>query len=311
MSSDTSNNFNRHAEIRSNANRNVHEANVVMEFVIDQSGTAADTSARGVASNMSHPDRDVPITSTFHSQNGIVDANTHAQNIDNFRNAVTHIPPNDEFEPSGIGNVPLSAPFVAQIPATSNSGSANGNEHSLANTEVSVHFISAPGIRPQLFQEAPQVFGVDPGNEFRMFLNGHNVMYDNDAANQSLRLHNGVMQGHRFTSLEELIQHLSFVESNSMHSRPAAAAIVESLPTVTIPESNENNNGGQNHKECCICMCEFEPGERVTTMPCGHCYHSSCIKQWLDGNNTCPVCRETLATENDVENDEDPSSNRI
>ncbi|XP_054818560.1 probable E3 ubiquitin-protein ligase RHG1A isoform X1 [Prosopis cineraria] len=48
---------------------------------------------------------------------------------------------------------------------------------------------------------------------------------------------------------------------------------------------------------CCICQEEFDNGDDVGTLDCGHDYHTNCIKQWLMQKNLCPICKTTgLAT---------------
>jgi len=112
----------------------------------------------------------------------------------------------------------------------------------------------------------------------------------------------------RFSSIEELIQHLSFIENSNRNSnRPAAKAIVDSLPKQTISSLNPGEDGNVAKCDCCICMCDMEEGEVVTEMPCGHLFHGGCIQQWLATHNTCPVCREKLATDADIDNNDDPS----
>ena len=34
-------------------------------------------------------------------------------------------------------------------------------------------------------------------------------------------------------------------------------------------------------------------------MPCHHVYHESCLFQWLDQSNKCPLCRYELETDNE------------
>jgi len=122
--------------------------------------------------------------------------------------------------------------------------------------------------------------------------------------------------GTRYASLEELVQHMSFIENTGRNSaQPTAAAVLESLPRTTVGSSSSNDAGGESEtarqlggKDCCICMCEFESGDVATTMPCGHSFHAGCITQWLRTHHTCPVCREALATEEDVVANVDPSS---
>ncbi|GMH04020.1 hypothetical protein Nepgr_005859 [Nepenthes gracilis] len=48
---------------------------------------------------------------------------------------------------------------------------------------------------------------------------------------------------------------------------------------------------------CCICQEEYDDGEDLGTLDCGHDFHCDCIKQWLAQKNVCPICKTTaLAT---------------
>ncbi|KAK6132812.1 hypothetical protein DH2020_033455 [Rehmannia glutinosa] len=44
---------------------------------------------------------------------------------------------------------------------------------------------------------------------------------------------------------------------------------------------------------CVICQNDYEDGEDIGTVDCGHEYHRDCIKRWLIVKNTCPVCKST------------------
>jgi hypothetical protein len=43
-----------------------------------------------------------------------------------------------------------------------------------------------------------------------------------------------------------------------------------------------------------VCLCDFESGDEIRTLPCKHRYHKDCIDQWISGNGTCPVCRASV-----------------
>lgn len=67
---------------------------------------------------------------------------------------------------------------------------------------------------------------------------------------------------------------------------------------------------------CTICMAEFESGDRVTKLPCGHWFHcghaeegtdeneegDACpgVVKWLAANSTCPNCKHQLPKESDA-----------
>lgn len=45
---------------------------------------------------------------------------------------------------------------------------------------------------------------------------------------------------------------------------------------------------------CSICLCEYEPGERMVRLPCGHVYHEDCISSWTRNHVRCPLCNLDL-----------------
>ena len=44
---------------------------------------------------------------------------------------------------------------------------------------------------------------------------------------------------------------------------------------------------------CSTCLECFFPSSDVSTTPCGHLFHTKCIKKWFQANDkkTCPHCR--------------------
>ncbi|XP_059289026.1 probable E3 ubiquitin-protein ligase RHG1A isoform X2 [Lycium ferocissimum] len=44
---------------------------------------------------------------------------------------------------------------------------------------------------------------------------------------------------------------------------------------------------------CCICQEEYNDGEDLGALECGHDFHADCIRQWLKHKNLCPVCKTT------------------
>ena len=43
--------------------------------------------------------------------------------------------------------------------------------------------------------------------------------------------------------------------------------------------------------ECSVCLEHFVIGDKVTILPCYHNFHEHCIRGWLHGHQTCPLCR--------------------
>ncbi|XP_059638238.1 probable E3 ubiquitin-protein ligase RHG1A [Cornus florida] len=49
----------------------------------------------------------------------------------------------------------------------------------------------------------------------------------------------------------------------------------------------------QDVEPCCVCQEEYNNGDDLGTLECGHDFHSGCIKQWLMQKNLCPICKTT------------------
>uniref|UniRef100_A0A0A9FPR0 RING-type domain-containing protein n=1 Tax=Arundo donax TaxID=35708 RepID=A0A0A9FPR0_ARUDO len=53
--------------------------------------------------------------------------------------------------------------------------------------------------------------------------------------------------------------------------------------------------------ECAVCLKDFDAEDKLTVMPCSHAFHQECIFGWLRVNHVCPLCRHTLPTEEEEE----------
>jgi hypothetical protein len=45
---------------------------------------------------------------------------------------------------------------------------------------------------------------------------------------------------------------------------------------------------------CAICLSDYENGEQLRFLHCGHHFHDKCIVQWLLNNKTCPFCKKEI-----------------
>jgi len=59
------------------------------------------------------------------------------------------------------------------------------------------------------------------------------------------------------------------------------------------PETSKNSDS----EECPICQDDYKKGDALHTLPCKHQMHKECLKTWLDTNNSCPMCRHELMTD--------------
>ncbi|CAK9052944.1 unnamed protein product [Durusdinium trenchii] len=42
-------------------------------------------------------------------------------------------------------------------------------------------------------------------------------------------------------------------------------------------------------RTCSICLCEIEQEDDAARLPCGHTFHTSCIREWLHRSTYCPL----------------------
>lgn len=56
----------------------------------------------------------------------------------------------------------------------------------------------------------------------------------------------------------------------------------------------DEGQGNCDQTQCMVCLSDFEHGEEVRKLPCGHVFHSSCIDEWLRRCTDCPICKANV-----------------
>ena len=46
--------------------------------------------------------------------------------------------------------------------------------------------------------------------------------------------------------------------------------------------------------ECSICLENYEVGESISILSCGHFFHTKCLNEWFKKKEVCPLCREEI-----------------
>ena len=58
-----------------------------------------------------------------------------------------------------------------------------------------------------------------------------------------------------------------------------------------------NSNEFPDDKQCPISFLDFNQGDKINKLPCGHIFHSKSILKWLENEQAkCPVCRYELSS---------------
>ena len=60
-------------------------------------------------------------------------------------------------------------------------------------------------------------------------------------------------------------------------------------------ESKSPDGDGEDEELCPICLVDYDEGDTLQLLPCGHFYHPECIEQWLTNKNSCPMCKQVVA----------------
>ena len=45
--------------------------------------------------------------------------------------------------------------------------------------------------------------------------------------------------------------------------------------------------------QCSTCLELLTPGDDLTSTPCGHVFHMTCVVQWFENKKNCPQCRQS------------------
>ena len=119
--------------------------------------------------------------------------------------------------------------------------------------------------------------------EINNFFNSFNM---NNGLISFLNNHNNDFQ---FNNLVNIM--MSFdLGSNNRHP-PASDKAIKELKKIEV---NDNNLNNYKNITCNICLENFEVGNILRILECNHEFHENCIITWLKSNNTCPICRHEL-----------------
>ena len=89
-------------------------------------------------------------------------------------------------------------------------------------------------------------------------------------------------------------------QASQRRGRGIHPEIINTIPEKIFSSSeNRSETDGANdgdEQECCpICLNDYEDGDKLRVLPCGHFMHQTCVDAWLQNNPSCPSCRHSLS----------------
>lgn len=73
---------------------------------------------------------------------------------------------------------------------------------------------------------------------------------------------------------------------------PPADEVVLAASTRTY--TYEGPPMGEPSGQCAVCLADFEIGDSLRLLACGHDFHMACVDQWLAQSGQCPVCKRAV-----------------
>lgn len=127
--------------------------------------------------------------------------------------------------------------------------------------------------------------------ETSLFLSGLNL-YDQ---HREMRLDIDNMSYEELLALEERMGTVSTALSEEAVSKCLMRSIYEATPSqVEITGSDEDGDD----TKCSICQEEYAAGDEIGNLvECQHGFHATCINQWLQVKNWCPICKASAAAQ--------------
>lgn len=84
-------------------------------------------------------------------------------------------------------------------------------------------------------------------------------------------------------------------EIRRRHRRHKNYVFVVKLMESSFPMASDQDIDN-NSDDCAICWDEMDTARKL---PCGHLFHNSCLRSWLEQDTSCPTCRTSLKGQQD------------
>jgi Ring finger domain len=90
--------------------------------------------------------------------------------------------------------------------------------------------------------------------------------------------------------------HLKFKAGGDDEDAAAGGTTAKAGYGSVSQKDKDSSHNDHDEPHCSICLCEYEDGEDMVKLPCGHLYHDECISSWTTNHVKCPLCNYDLET---------------
>ncbi|MCO5553133.1 hypothetical protein L7F22_006654 [Adiantum nelumboides] len=165
--------------------------------------------------------------------------------------------------------------------------------HSSSDTSVFRSFRQFP-LQP--FEEGQECFTYGGMSEQQVFMWEANLILGGIPVQdqyRDLRLDIDSMSYEDLLALEESIGNVcTGLEKDTISSCLRSKKYSVNDDLISTPEIGE--------LKCSICQVDFEEGNELGTLKCGHNHHFPCIEEWLLRKNQCPICKASAFTKTET-----------
>jgi len=83
-------------------------------------------------------------------------------------------------------------------------------------------------------------------------------------------------------------------EKEEKEQKTVTPVILQSLPTHRYKSPTKVSERNSDTTECSFCLCDFEEGDMIKTLPCFHMFHQNELDDWLGSHTECPLCKSSV-----------------
>ncbi|OZJ03114.1 hypothetical protein BZG36_03373 [Bifiguratus adelaidae] len=159
-------------------------------------------------------------------------------------------------------------------------------------------------------RQQPQGYNIDTSDFMNTSTSARSTVPEEDHFMQVIRqvVHTFLLGGFRQQNSGDYVQEefldnlisqlLEESQASAKGPPPASDRFIKALPNIppTAIASEE---------QCIICKDDLHTSTCITKMPCGHLYDKECLVPWLKLHNTCPMCRLSVESEEQVRQEEE------